>query len=64
MIDDEREHVDDVRRDVDARRSGAQSADESEMPNRNEPMSTQSGRPRASIAMTMAMKPSPWVMKA
>ena len=35
-----------------------------QMPKRKAPISTQSGRPRASIASTIAMKPRPWVMNA
>ena len=35
----------------------------SDMPKMNAPISTHSGRPRASMQMTIAMKPCPWVMK-
>ena len=35
----------------------------SETPKRNEPSTTPSGLPRASMAMTIAMNPWPWVMK-
>ncbi len=40
----------------------AQSANESESPNMNVPVRIQSGRPRASIAKTMAMNPRPPMM--
>jgi len=35
----------------------------SDMPITSAPTTTQKGRPRASMAMTMAMKPAPFVMK-